>query len=264
MDDAEKLEVLRKLQAGRDGLGAALAGVDDATAARRPASGGWSVLDCVEHVVITERYLLTRLEASTLADQPFEKWRRESKIAGLASDRTRRIDAPEQAHPHGRYQTLREALAAFDATRAEVVRWVQNCDVDLRCLMTSHMLIEGPVTCSEMLIMIAAHPARHALQIAEIRAHFAKLSPGDRVRVAEDFFWAAGASGTISAPPEAVVAISGSWDENLTRQEKGALGTNTVYWVWFDEPQFDADGDGPYKGGQIWASALTRLTPTVH
>jgi len=30
--------------------------------------------------------------------------------------------------------------------------------------------------------------------------------------------------------------------------------------VWFDEPQFDADGDGPFRGGQIWESALTLLT----
>lgn len=38
-----------------------------------------------------------------------------------------------------------------------------------------------------------------------------------------------------------------------------ALGKNAVYWVWFDEPQPDADGDGPYKGGSIWESALTKL-----
>jgi hypothetical protein len=65
------------------------------------------------------------------------------------------------------------------------------------------------------------------------------------------------ATGAISKPPEAVTAISGTWDGELTRQEKSALGTNTVYWVWFDEPQYDADGDGPYRGGSIWGSALT-------
>jgi hypothetical protein len=170
MDEAEKLEVLRKLQASCDALSEALAGVDNATAARKTPSGGWSILDCVEHVAVTERYLLTRLEAATLAEQPFEKWRREGKIAALASDRRRRIEAPGQAHPHGSFATVAEALAAFDTTRAEVVRWVENCAGDLRCMMTDHMLIEGPVTCAEMLIMIAAHPARHAQQIAGIRA----------------------------------------------------------------------------------------------
>jgi hypothetical protein len=86
------------------------------------------------------------------------------------------------------------------------------------------------------------------------------LSAGDKVRISQDFFWAKGATGWIAAPPSAVTALSGPWEGGLTRQEVSALGTNTVYWVWFDEPQYDADGDGPYRGGQIWGSALTILT----
>jgi len=82
---------------------------------------------------------------------------------------------------------------------------------------------------------------------------------GDRVRVSNDFFWAKGATGTVSAPPDAVTKISGAWDGGLTRMEVSALGTNIVYWVWFDEAQHDADGNGPYRGGQIWESALTLL-----
>jgi hypothetical protein len=49
-----------------------------------------------------------------------------------------------------------------------------------------------------------------------------------------------------------------------TRQEKSVFGTHAIYWVWFEEAQLDADGDGPYKGGQIWASALTRPPETVN
>jgi hypothetical protein len=84
-----------------------------------------------------------------------------------------------------------------------------------------------------------------------------QLTAGDRVRVSEDFFWARGALGVISRPPDEVTSISGEWDGELTRQEISDLGTNTVYWVWFDEPQFDADGDGPYRAGSIWESALS-------
>ena len=86
------------------------------------------------------------------------------------------------------------------------------------------------------------------------------FSSRDRVRVSDDFFWAKGAKGTISAPLDAVTNLSGAWDRGLTRQETSALGTHTVYWVWFDEPQCDANGDGPYSGGQIWESALILLT----
>ena len=86
-----------------------------------------------------------------------------------------------------------------------------------------------------------------------------KFAVGDRVRVSDGFFWARGASGVISDPPDAVTAISGEWDGDLNRQEVSVLGTNTVYWVWFDEPQYDADGDGPYRAGSIWESALALL-----
>lgn len=89
-----------------------------------------------------------------------------------------------------------------------------------------------------------------------------KFASGDRVRVSDSFFWAQGSKGTVSPPPDAVIALSGPWDPNLTRIEHSALGANTVYWVWFDEPQYDADGDGPYRGGQIWETALTLLTDT--
>ena len=76
------------------------------------------------------------------------------------------------------------------------------------------------------------------------------------MRVSNDFFWAKGATGTVAEPPDEVTTISGKWDGNLTRQETSAIGTNKVYWVWFDEPQHDADGEGPYRGGSIWESAL--------
>lgn len=91
-----------------------------------------------------------------------------------------------------------------------------------------------------------------------------KFFAGNRVRVSDEFFWARGALGTVSEPPGAVVGISEPWDENLTRIETSALGSHVVYWVWFDEPQFDADGDGPYSGGQIWESALTLLETSVN
>jgi hypothetical protein len=171
--DSEKQQLLRDLRQGREALGNALAGLNETLAKRKPNNGGWSILECMEHMAQSERYLLTRLHAAKLSSQPFEKSRRAAKIAALAADRTRPIEAPSMVQPHGRFATLREAVASFDATRVEVVRYVEQSPDDLHCLPTDHPLIPGPVTCYETLVMIAAHPARHAKQIAEIRKTFA-------------------------------------------------------------------------------------------
>ncbi len=86
-----------------------------------------------------------------------------------------------------------------------------------------------------------------------------KFSAGDRVVVSLDFFWAKGATGTISEPPPEVTMLSGPWEGGLTHIERSALGEAIVYWVWFDEPQRDADGDGPYRGGCIHENSLTLI-----
>lgn len=81
---------------------------------------------------------------------------------------------------------------------------------------------------------------------------------GDRVIVSPDFFWAKGATGTIRRPPMEIIQIGGAWN-GLTGIEQSALGENIVYWVEFDEPQLDADGDGPYRAGCIHQQSLSLL-----
>jgi hypothetical protein len=95
--------------------------------------------------------------------------------------------------------------------------------------------------------------------ITEEGSVMATFSVGDRVLISPEFFWAKGATGTISTPPSEVTTLSGPWRDDLTRQERSALGEATVYWVWFDEPQRDADWDGPYRGGCIHENAMTLI-----
>lgn len=180
---SEKQSLLESLNNGRDALETALAGIDDALASRKPPSRdpsnpAWSILECVDHMVESERYLLTRLRIAQFSTDPPHS-SREAKIADRAADRSRPIEAPSVAHPSGNYPGLGEALAAFDAVRAETLEYVENLTDDPRCLTTDHPLVLGPVTCYETLLMIAAHPARHAQQILEIRR---ALESADRRR----------------------------------------------------------------------------------
>ena len=170
MEDGERRVMLRLLAEGSEALRSAVAGVDDLDAARKQADGGWSVLDCLEHVAVTESALFAGIRNATPAGAPQPNPEREAKISTRALDRGRFIAAPEIVVPAGRFVTASDAFAAFQSARADTVRWVETFPGDPRSWITTHPMVRTPVNCWEMLLMIALHPKRHAQQIVTIRA----------------------------------------------------------------------------------------------
>jgi len=164
MNDREQL--LASLNAGRGELLAAVEGITDEQAAVKPAGGGWSALECAEHVATVETLLLRRLTTQSVAVEEELSRHREAVLYDRLAARGGKIEAPELSHPKGRYATLGEAVAAFLAARERTVRWLQACDFDLRRRAVEHPLL-GPASVYEFILIMAAHPARHARQIRE-------------------------------------------------------------------------------------------------
>ena len=65
------------------------------------------------------------------------------------------------------------------------------------------------------------------------------------VRVVCDEHWANGASGTIGRPPP----DAGSHWNGCRRLINTDLGVIALWWVWFDQPQSDAEG--PHLGAPV-------------
>lgn len=85
-----------------------------------------------------------------------------------------------------------------------------------------------------------------------------KFYLGDRVRISTKYHWAQNALGTVALPPEfpqQQVQDQAPW-EGCHRFVQGVNRKIEFYWVNFDEPQEDADGDGPYMGGEIDAEMM--------
>jgi hypothetical protein len=86
---------------------------------------------------------------------------------------------------------------------------------------------------------------------------------GDRVVISESYHWAKGATATIAEPPEFLQNLASPEnpyrDGEWFRSVKGRHRNMVFYYVEFDEPQFDADVDGPYKGGEIEETMIIRL-----
>ena len=165
---SDRDELMATLNAGRGELLAAVEGMTDEQAAVKPAGGGWSALECVEHVAAAETLMYRRLKQSVAVEEELGREREAVLYARLAA-RGRKVEAPQLTHPKGRYATLGEAVGAFLDARAHTVKWLDKCDFDLRRRATEHPVL-GPASAYELILIMAAHPARHARQILEGRA----------------------------------------------------------------------------------------------
>lgn len=166
MSDRDQL--LASLNAGRGELLGAVEGMTDEQAAVKPTNGGWSALECVEHVATVETLLLRRLTTQAVAQQEELSRERESVLYARIAARTHKVDAPELAHPKGRHTTLGDAVGAFLEARERTVKWLEKCNLDLRRQAVEHPAL-GPASAYEFILIMAAHPARHARQIQEGR-----------------------------------------------------------------------------------------------
>jgi uncharacterized damage-inducible protein DinB len=170
-------QILQTLEQGRAAISLALQGVDEAKASRKPPTGGWSVLECLEHLSVAEDIMLRRVQEATAQSEPLLNPQREARILSLGGSRQNKRQAPEASHPAGRFTTLAQAGAALHVARARTLAWLQAHPNDLRCLVTTHPALPGPVSCHELLLLMGIHWVRHAGQIVEIKEKLAGSAP---------------------------------------------------------------------------------------
>jgi uncharacterized damage-inducible protein DinB len=165
MNDRDQL--LEKLNSGRDEFLASLESVTEEQAAAKPVAD-WSILACAEHVATVEENLRRRLMEQATPTESEMSREREAFIAATAANRERKIQAPEVAQPCGRFTTLRAAVECFCRNREQTIAYIASCQDDLRRLTTDHPMI-GAASGQEIIILMMAHPFRHAAQVRELR-----------------------------------------------------------------------------------------------
>lgn len=169
MAPQEQSEIVKCLEDSRADCRAAAEGVSQAQATVRPAPERWSVLECVEHIVVAESRFLGWLQNPVAEAAPPMDKEKEAKLLLGVSGRSQRVNAPEPVHPTGRFATLAEALAQFEETRAKSIQFAESRGPGLYSLAAKHPFF-GAVNGGEVMVLIAAHARRHAAQIREIRA----------------------------------------------------------------------------------------------
>jgi hypothetical protein len=169
MTEQERQQILASLEQGRAALLKATQDVSEEMAARVPAPGRWSILGCVEHLVISEEYLFQQIITAERSASPLINEKREAVMPIRGLDRSWQMESPPEGCPSGRYPSLHEALQQFLIYRERTIQFVRENQEDLRTRITMHPIM-GTVNCHEMLLSIAVHCLRHIKQIEEVKA----------------------------------------------------------------------------------------------
>jgi hypothetical protein len=155
-----------ELRASTDRFLSVLRDVPERLSHIRLTPESWSILECAEHTCLAERGMFAALEKRRPTDDAPDI-ARDAVIEKRALDRTRKINSPEHVRPTGRFTSLTEAAQQFRQARERTIAFIENLDEDLRRSTTKHPM--GIVDSYQLVIIMARHPERHALQIEEIK-----------------------------------------------------------------------------------------------
>jgi hypothetical protein len=172
MNEKDRKEMLSLLARTRDEFLASVEGVSEEQARLKPSPERWSIVACVEHVVVAEHAMYVGITTRRTPCIPAEKGREQIFLANVA-DRNRKINAPESARPTGRFGMLAQNVEKFRENRARTIEFVESCSEDLRAFELQHPMA-GLISAHECLAILSMHPSRHAKQVHEIRKSFAR------------------------------------------------------------------------------------------
>jgi hypothetical protein len=168
MEQTSTESLVDSLEDGRQQVLAAIDGLTDGAALAKPAADRWSVLECLEHLVSVEQRFLGFAQNGDVYETTRVDPAREQSLASGMMDRSSRRQAPEGVLPVGRFQSLAEALAAFNEARDTSVRFVQERGDGLYSVRAAHPRF-GELNGIEVIHLLHGHALRHVAQIRETR-----------------------------------------------------------------------------------------------
>jgi hypothetical protein len=140
----------------------------------RSVPGGWSVEDCVEHLATTERFVLISIRRALQseaagAEQQQAAAAKSEWLAARVGGRTRKVMAPPQAQPQGRYGAWPGSWDELRQGREKLLEIASGDNPAWTQHLSPHPLM-GDFNASQWLVFAEAHTRRHLAQIEEILA----------------------------------------------------------------------------------------------
>ncbi len=216
LTESERSKAVAELERTRDLLLSTTANLSEDKARIKPAPNRWSVLDCVEHLAVTEGTIFGMLQGNLKAPPSSEEMRaktagKTAMMAKFLTDRSTKVQAPAEIAPTGRFKTLVEAREAFIAARDRTIAYTEKTEDDLHAHVVKHLAF-GELDLYQWLLLMAGHSERHTLQAEEAKglAMQAKADPLEGLWQGYDGEWGH-VSRQLLALVEAMPAEKFSW-----------------------------------------------------
>jgi len=138
----------------------------------KPASGGWSIAECAEHITLSEDAIFglanNMLKAPPQPNDPPRTREMDEKIIAGLTDRSRKAQAPEMLKPTGKFPTPAAAVTQFMERRNRSLEFARTTQEDLRGRVQKNQIF-GTVDAYQYLLYMAAHSSRHTAQLNEVK-----------------------------------------------------------------------------------------------
>lgn len=143
-----------------------------------PKDGGWSVLNCLEHLAFVERALHGNLKELIEAGEQEEAKdlsNRDWLIISQVTDRTKKVKTvpPLEPRPEMKDKGKEFFILELKKYRKKTRALLESAQVDLRKVIGPYLY--GNADAIQQAIIIGAHSYRHTMQIEEILAELHSL-----------------------------------------------------------------------------------------
>ncbi len=169
-DKAFLLDYYRRTE---DQLKKSVEGLSAAQLQYKPSAAEWSVSQCLEHIIKTEKALFHMakegLEKPANPERMGDVKMTDQQLIDGITDRSFKAEASAELIGEGAYTDPAAAIKDFQAQRAEILAYVETASSDnLRSHINDSPF--GPIDSYHSMLFVAGHTARHTLQIEEVKS----------------------------------------------------------------------------------------------
>ena len=167
INDTELDFLVNFLNVSLDDTRKTLSQVDEEMWKHQPASG-WSVGECMEHIMLAEAALFKQIQGSLQqqGDNTKSLAYQDGFVITRTVDRGKKVDTPLK--PQAVRMSKSEYLLELEESRAAVITFLSQPDLELRNHFGKSPF--GEVDTYQLALILAGHGMRHTAQMREIMA----------------------------------------------------------------------------------------------